>query len=120
VDAFNRADVETLAEFYSDAINHQVAEASVVGRGKPQDVCGWIRHREHGLHLENIFEDGEWAILKWRDPLGLRGCSFFHIVRDMTLSPCAFQSRAKAWIKASASLRLEPFASPSRLPLRAF
>jgi hypothetical protein len=30
--------------------------------------------------VENIFEDGEWAILEWRDPLGLRGCGFFHIV----------------------------------------
>jgi hypothetical protein len=31
--------------------------------------------------VENVFEDGEWAILEWRDPLGLRGCGFFH-VRD--------------------------------------
>jgi hypothetical protein len=30
---------------------------------------------------ENLFEDGEWAILEWRDPKGLRGCGFFH-VRD--------------------------------------
>jgi hypothetical protein len=31
--------------------------------------------------VENLFEDGEWAILEWRDPLGLRGCGFFQ-VRD--------------------------------------
>ena len=30
--------------------------------------------------VEQIFEDGEWAILEWRDPLGLRGCGFFHVV----------------------------------------
>jgi hypothetical protein len=30
--------------------------------------------------VENIFEDGEWAMLEWRDPLGLRGCGFFHVV----------------------------------------
>ena len=30
---------------------------------------------------ENIFEDGDCAILEWRDPLGLRGCGFFQ-VRD--------------------------------------
>jgi hypothetical protein len=29
---------------------------------------------------ENIFQDGEWAILEWRDPLGLRGCGFFRVV----------------------------------------
>jgi hypothetical protein len=32
--------------------------------------------------VENIFQDGEWAILEWRDPLGLRGCGFFHVVED--------------------------------------
>jgi len=30
--------------------------------------------------VENIFQDGDWAILEWRDPLGLRGCGFFHVV----------------------------------------
>ncbi len=31
--------------------------------------------------VENLFQDGEWAILEWRDPKGLRGCGFFQ-VRD--------------------------------------
>lgn len=31
---------------------------------------------------ENIFEDGEWAILEWKDPLGLRGFGFFHVTDD--------------------------------------
>ncbi|WP_448481633.1 nuclear transport factor 2 family protein [Pseudoxanthomonas mexicana] len=31
--------------------------------------------------VEQILEDGEWAVLEWRDPLGLRGCGFFR-VRD--------------------------------------
>ena len=29
--------------------------------------------------VENIFQDGDWAILEWRDPKGLPGCGFFHI-----------------------------------------
>jgi hypothetical protein len=29
--------------------------------------------------VENLFEDGAWAILEWRDPKGLRGCGFFHV-----------------------------------------
>lgn len=33
-------------------------------------------------NVENIFEDGEWAILEWKDPLGFRGCGFFFIVDD--------------------------------------
>lgn len=31
---------------------------------------------------ENLFESGDWAILEWRDPLGLRGCGFFQIKND--------------------------------------
>ena len=30
--------------------------------------------------VENLLEDGEWAMLEWRDPLGLRGCGFFQVV----------------------------------------
>ena len=29
--------------------------------------------------VENLFDCGEWAILEWRDPNGLRGCGFFHV-----------------------------------------
>ena len=29
--------------------------------------------------FRSLFEDGEWAILEWRDPKGLRGCGFFHV-----------------------------------------
>ena len=32
--------------------------------------------------VENLFEEGNWAILEWRDPLGLRGCGFFKIEND--------------------------------------
>ena len=29
--------------------------------------------------VENIVEDGEWAILKWRDPNEMRGCGGIHV-----------------------------------------
>ena len=32
--------------------------------------------------VAHIFEDGEWAIMEWKDPLGLRGCGFFHVQND--------------------------------------
>jgi len=28
---------------------------------------------------EHIFEDGPWAILEWKDPLGLRGRGFRYL-----------------------------------------
>jgi limonene-1,2-epoxide hydrolase len=35
--------------------------------------------------IEDIFEDRDVGILEWRDPLGLRGCGFFH-VRDSKIT----------------------------------
>jgi len=82
VEAFNRADVDALAALYAhDAVNHQVNTEPVVGR----DAIRAMFTREFALAnmvciVEQILEDGEWAILEWRDPLGLRGCGFFHVV----------------------------------------
>jgi limonene-1,2-epoxide hydrolase len=84
VEAFNRADVNALANFYSeDAINHQVAEKPVHGRDAIRQMFETEFSRTRMVCIvENIFEDGEWGILEWKDPLGLRGCGFFHITND--------------------------------------
>ncbi|MDL2237923.1 nuclear transport factor 2 family protein [Christensenellaceae bacterium OttesenSCG-928-K19] len=84
IDAFNRADANALAGFYSDdAVNHQVANAPVVGKEAIRQMfINEFAAAEMVTIVENIFEDGEWVILEWRDPLGLRGCGFFHIVDD--------------------------------------
>lgn len=82
VAAFNAADVDALAALYApDAVNHQVVEAPLEGR----DAIRAMFVREFALAemvclVENLFEDGEWAMLEWRDPLGLRGCGFFRVV----------------------------------------
>lgn len=83
VDAFNRGDSEALAAFYAkDAINHQVAESPVSGRDAIRRMFeeGFANAKMHCI-VENVFEDGDWAILEWRDPLGLRGCGFFQVQR---------------------------------------
>lgn len=82
VDAFNRADVDALASLYSrDAINHQVAEQPVEGREAIRDMfTREFNATKMTCMVENLFEDGEWAILEWRDPLGFRGCGLFHVV----------------------------------------
>lgn len=81
-DAFNRADVEALAALYrADAVNHQVAESPVTGREAIREMfAAAFKMTEMVCVPENLFEDGEWAILEWRDPKGLRGCGFFHVV----------------------------------------
>ena len=81
VEAFNKADVGKLMSLYSiDAINHQVTEEPVKGR----EAIGRMFRNEFARAnmtciVENLFEDGLWAILEWRDPLGLRGCGFFQV-----------------------------------------
>ena len=84
VEAFNRADVDALASLYEeDAINHQVAESPVKGRSS---IRGMFKRgfaaAEMNCIVENLFQDGEWAILEWRDPKGLRGCGFFRVQHD--------------------------------------
>jgi ketosteroid isomerase-like protein len=83
VDAFNRGDVEGLSALYAeDAVNHQAPEAPVAGRTAIGAMfAAEFARAEMVCIVENLFEDGEWAILEWRDPLGLRGCGFFR-VRD--------------------------------------
>ena len=82
VEVFNTADADALALLYEEeAVNHQVMEEPLEGR----EAIRQMFQREFALAkmvciVENIFEDGEWAILEWRDPLGLRGCGFFHII----------------------------------------
>lgn len=81
IDAFNRADADALADFYAeDAINHQVANEPVVGKAAIRQMFAEEFARADMVCIvENLFEDGEWAIIEWKDPLGLRGCGFFQI-----------------------------------------
>lgn len=81
VDAFNQADAELIASYYADdAINHQVANQEV--RGKVA-ILAMFQEEFAGADMvcmvEHIFQDGDWAILEWKDPLGLRGCGFFQV-----------------------------------------
>jgi limonene-1,2-epoxide hydrolase len=80
---FNEEDVESLAELYAeDAVNHQVALEPVVGKAAIRGMFeASFKEARMVCIVENIFEDGEWAIMEWRDPLGLRGCGFFRVIK---------------------------------------
>jgi limonene-1,2-epoxide hydrolase len=82
VAAFNAADADRLAALYTaDAVNHQVAQTPVVGQDAIRAMfAAEFAAAEMTCIVENLFQDGEWAILEWRDPLGLRGCGFFHVI----------------------------------------
>ena len=84
VDTFNKGDAESLAEFYADdAVNHQVANEPVSGKTDIRKMfVEEFARAEMTCIIENLFEDGEWAILEWKDPAGLRGCGFFKVKND--------------------------------------
>lgn len=81
VDRFNAADVDGLTQLYAeDAINHQVVTEPLIGRAAIRRLFETDFERASMTCLiENLFEDGDWAILEWRDPKGLRGCGFFQV-----------------------------------------
>lgn len=82
VELFNDGKADKLAELYHEnAINHQVANEPVEGKRAIQEMFTTeFAASKMTCIVENIFEDGDWAILEWKDPNGLRGCGFFHII----------------------------------------
>ncbi len=82
VEYFNAGDIERLTGLYAvDAVNHQVVMEPLNGRSAIKMMFEKEFSRATMVCIpETIYEAGEWAILEWRDPLGLRGCGFFHVV----------------------------------------
>ncbi len=79
IDCFNKADAYHIAELYAtNAVNHQVANEPIIGKESIYKMfVNEFATAKMVCMVENIFEDGEWAIMEWKDPLGLRGCGFF-------------------------------------------
>lgn len=100
VAAFNARDAARAAACYhDDATNSQVAAGPpVVGRANIQkDLAAFFAaFPDTVTNIENLFQDGQWAILEWSGgatwlgefaglrPNGkaftLRGCGFFHVI----------------------------------------
>jgi ketosteroid isomerase-like protein len=83
VERFNAADVDGLLDLYAeDAVNHQVVTEPLRGRAAIRRLFEADFGRARMVCVpERIHDAGEWAILEWTDPKGLRGCGFF-LVRD--------------------------------------
>ncbi|HEY9832917.1 MAG TPA: ester cyclase [Stenomitos sp.] len=102
VDALNTRDANAAAALYhEDATNIQVAaDSPVYGRVAIfEDFVKFFQaFPDNYTHIENLFEDGEWAIIEWSGggtflgefagipPSGksftLRGCGFFQITEE--------------------------------------
>jgi len=71
VQRFNAADVDGIAGLYAEhAVNHQVALEPVEGKEAIRKMFAreFAAAKMHCIP-ENIFQDVEWVILEWRDPM---------------------------------------------------
>mgnify|MGYP000141511016 CR=1 FL=1 len=84
ISCFNNADADALAECYAeDATNHQVIRDPVIGKAAIREMfANEFAQADMVCQVENLFQDGDWAILEWTDPNGLRGCGFFNVKDD--------------------------------------
>ena len=84
VELFNKASAHEIATLYHEnAINYQVPNEPVIGRQAIFEMFeSEFSQYEMTCIIENLFEDGEWAILEWKGPEEkIRGCGLFHIVK---------------------------------------
>ena len=81
IERFNAADLEGLISLYAeDAVNHQVVTDPLKGRDAIRRMFEIEFDRAEMICVpEKIHDAGDWAILEWTDPSGLRGCGFFKV-----------------------------------------
>lgn len=71
VNTFNHGNAENISEFYhEDAINHQVTREPVIGKRAIRKMFeNEFNQLEMNCIIECIFEDKDWGILEWKDPV---------------------------------------------------
>jgi hypothetical protein len=82
VAAFNAGDADALSALYfDDATNHQVAIGPVQGRAAIHTgFAKQFASAKRECVPVNLFEDGEWAILEWKDAQDRLGCGLFQVI----------------------------------------
>jgi chromate reductase len=88
LEAANRGDASALGRFYAEhAVYQGTNEAPAAGRDAiaqlfVQRFAGALQQ----CSVERLLEDGDWAILEWREAQGVRGCSLFEVRRSQIVS----------------------------------
>mgnify|MGYP002627226973 CR=1 FL=1 len=93
MEVFNTKNSDVLSQFYS--------KNAIIQRSNGEPMFGWdelVDYLKKDLQtaktrkIENIFEDGEWAVLEWSEVGGKRGCKIFKIVAEKILVQRNYQS----------------------------
>jgi len=80
--AYNARDADALTLLYRDDATRQKSRTEGI-QGKEAIHAGFALDFAGGVPEclpDNLFEEGEWAVLEWHDSEGLRGASFFHVI----------------------------------------
>ena len=85
VDAHNSANLDRLLPLYAeDAVFEQPSEGPAEGREAIRSlmVKCFASHRrksdgDRSCITDDVLEDDDWAVLRWRDALGFTGCYMF-------------------------------------------
>ncbi|MBS1615805.1 MAG: nuclear transport factor 2 family protein [Bacteroidetes bacterium] len=85
LDAFNAHDADTLSELYAEFASYQPLPLPLcIGRNAIRNKYeSAFENKELMCIPDNLFEDGEWAILEAYDFKGSRSCTVFHIIEGM-------------------------------------
>ncbi len=81
VELFNEGNINSILELYVEsAVSHHAADDPLMGKSNVLKMF----ERDFGISdfvciSENIFEDGQWAILEFKNTKGYRGSCFFQI-----------------------------------------
>ena len=79
---FNKGDYTSLESLYAEnALNHQMPTAPVHGKAAIGQMFKTEFEAAPEMHCipVQIIEEGNWAVLEWRDPKDFRGCGFFEV-----------------------------------------
>ncbi len=81
IEGFNAADTDRVMELYAaDASLHVVFAEPVEGREGIRGMFeAYFAMASLECITESLLESDDWAILEWRDPMGLRGCNLYQV-----------------------------------------
>ncbi len=94
--AFNQADTATLENLYADsAVNPQMPNQPIKGKQAIRQMFRDEFSAVPDMHCipVQIIEEGNWAVLEWRDPKGFAGCGFFQVINGQIITQRGYWDR---------------------------
>ncbi len=98
---FNEKDCDELLNlYYAHAYYKRIPGRDLVGKDEINDyLIKLCLIQDFYLESQNVLEDGQWAVLEWKDLYGRCGCEAFQIVNGQIVCQREYWDEAKFWSK---------------------